>query len=303
MVARGGTNHPNGRIRHEWQLVFFTILTQMSVGIFVSGGLAILLFPGWYSFAGPGYLQVFFTIALTCLVLGTGSAGMHLGRPLNARFSFTNVRTSWLSREALFGGFFGIVNFCLLLRQFYGAEFSIFDGVLILLGMTSGLGLVAVISKLYMLRTVPAWNNWGTPGTFFTTTFLLGLVLTTGIQTGSIFWDEIYAVNMMPPDVFQVSIMLIIILAGIQTGIYLITILSLKGQRGIAAESSRLVWTGLRPILAGRFLTLWSGAGILIGSLGLELSLLIIILGFGLIVVSEVLGRYLFYGFYRREGF
>lgn len=288
---------------NEWQLVLFTILTQMAVGTFTFWGLAALLVPTPDPFSEGLYPLVLLAVVLTLLASGTLSAGLHLGRPSLAVFSISNLHRSWLSREALLGGGFGLIGLILLIRRGLGSPYSALDEIFILAGVICGLVLVYGISRLYMLRTVPAWNNFGTPATFFMTTFLLGTVAMTMVWLGLAFWDDAYAIDLVLNKVVVISTVLILLFAAIQLGIFTFEVLYLNSLGGAAADSIRLLGTDLGGILIWRCVTAFVGVGVLVIKLIIWLPPLSFSFAFGLILVSEILGRFLFYGFYRREGF
>jgi DMSO reductase anchor subunit len=58
----------------EWQLVFFTILTQMAVGMFTFWGLPALLIPAPNPFSEGYYPVVLLAVVLVFLAFGTLSA-------------------------------------------------------------------------------------------------------------------------------------------------------------------------------------------------------------------------------------
>ena len=73
---------------------------------------------------------------------------------------------SWLSREILFFGLFGIgwlVGFVL-------PEMKWITSLL-------GVALIYSMAKVYQLRTMPVWNTWRTMAGFFITSALLGQLL------------------------------------------------------------------------------------------------------------------------------
>jgi len=302
MGLRGARGNRGVKGKSEWQLVFFTTLTQMAVGMFFLWGFAAILAPTPNSFTHGLYPLVLLTMVLLALALGTLSAGLHLGRPSRAIFSPTNLRSSWLSREALLGTSFGLPGLVLLLRRGFGQPFSVFDDVLVLAGTVCGLALVYGIARLYMLRTVPAWNNFGTPTTFFGTTFLLGTVAATTVGLALIFWDDGYASDTILSRLIEVSTGLIFLFAAIQSVIFVFTVLYLNNQGGVAAQSVRILSTDLQGILVWRCLTAFVGIGILVVKFFVWLPIVSFFAAFGLILVSEILGRFLFYGFYRRAG-
>ena len=174
----------------EWQLVLFTILTQMAVGTFILWSGAMAAFAKPHPFIAGTFTVATLGMVLAFLVLGTLSAGLHLGRPISAVFSIANLQRSWLSREALLGGSFGLVGLITLIRRRLEGPISVVDVTLIAVGLITGLALLYTISRLYMLRTVPAWNHLGTPAAFFTTSLLLGSVVISTLFCGLTFSNQ-----------------------------------------------------------------------------------------------------------------
>jgi anaerobic dimethyl sulfoxide reductase subunit C len=287
----------------EWQLVFFTIFTQISVGTFTLWSVTAISIPTPNPMIGGNFPLVVLSVVLVALVLGTLSAGLHLGQPRQAIFSITNLKSSWLSREAIFGGIFGLNGFILLVFRIFFPEGSPRDKIQILLGILVGLLLVYTISRLYMLRTVPAWNNFGTPLTFFATTFLLGSVILLIIL---VVWTMIGPVSIFEigsGEIIIISKFSLFILALLQLTIFGYQVFSLNRQGGSAAQSVQALWTNLRGLLIARLLTLVAGVGLLILIVSPQSIPFLFFTSLGLIILSEILGRFLFYGFYRREGF
>ena len=70
--------HQDGR--GEWSLVFFTLLTQLSVGTFVLWGLPAALLPAPSPFNTGALPRTVLLVVLATLSAGTLSAGTHLGR-------------------------------------------------------------------------------------------------------------------------------------------------------------------------------------------------------------------------------
>ena len=201
---------------HEWPLVFFTLLTQMAVGMFTIAGFVAVILPSPNLFTEGLLANSVLVITLLALTLGVLAATLHLNQPLKARFSLSNLRGSWLSREAFLGGFFGLLIFILLLLRRLENDFRVFEITITLSGIVCGLGLVYSISRLYMLRTVPAWNHLGTPVTFFTSSFLLG---TTGIMLlwlAVIYWNGGFAISQILTPMLIASELLIFSLIALQ---------------------------------------------------------------------------------------
>ena len=102
----------------EWALITFTILAQMSVGSFIVLG-AIHYFVVQKS--GTKQADELSDRALLAigpvLALGMAASLLHLGNPLNAYKAVTNLGSSWLSREILFGVLFAVVGALFALMQ------------------------------------------------------------------------------------------------------------------------------------------------------------------------------------------
>jgi anaerobic dimethyl sulfoxide reductase subunit C (anchor subunit) len=283
----------------KWSLVFFTTLTQLSVGTFVLWGiLAVIRFsPSPFS-TGTAPIAILGTV-LTALILGALVASSHLGRPIGAIFSLSNWRRSWLSREALLAAGFGLLVLVLLILRIIGVDPGLLDYLFILSGSIFGFSLIFGIARLYRLRTVPAWNHYGTTATFFATSIL------TGVAVFMMVWfllsakNDSYAAEPLWSQLVMLSNILLFLLVGIQAAVFSATMLYLNNQGGAGAESVRLLWQGLRSVLIWRWLLASAGLLFLI----LPLLPILFALPYILLLISELLGRYLFYAFYQRTGF
>jgi anaerobic dimethyl sulfoxide reductase subunit C (anchor subunit) len=288
-----------GDALREWPLVFFTTLTQLAVGAFVLWGLAAGLHPSPNPFSMTMFSRLLLSSVLVSLVLGVLAAATHLGRPVGAFFSLSNWRSSWLSREALLAAFFGLVVLVALCLRLVGYPIGWTDHLVILIGCVSGLSLVYGISRLYRLRTVPAWNNKGTTAAFFTTSLL------TGVVTIMITWlllterDAAFASQSLKSQVAGLSNTLIFLSVVIQAIIFSFQVIYLNHLGGAGAESVRILWKKLRGVLFYRWLAAVVGVAILI----FNERLVLVLLAYFLLLASEIMGRFLFYAFYQRAGY
>ena len=126
---------------------------------------------GWNS----RYLTFPFFAAIV-IVLGVAAAVslFHLGRPGRAIFALSNLKDSWLSREILFELLFIALTACLaLLISVKTYRPTLIRILLVLAGGASVLFFVCM-SRIYMMRTVPAWRGFYTPLSFLGSTLLLG---------------------------------------------------------------------------------------------------------------------------------
>jgi DMSO reductase anchor subunit len=176
----------------ERSLVAFTLLAQTAVGMFctvagvwwVTGGETGMA-PGS---ASPDLAPL---VAVGPLVVVAAAVSLlHLGTPRNAWRALANLKRSWLSREILFLGLFGVgwiaVVAAGLATEAEGgaAVFRVLAAVVAVLGV----GLLYSMSRVYRLRTVPAWDTPLTPVSFFLTAGSLGgpaAALAIAVATGT----------------------------------------------------------------------------------------------------------------------
>jgi len=162
----------------ETPLMLFTLLGQMAVGGFWA--MLWMFSPLWilaeYDTTRLRWLPTL--LIGICLGAATLASFAHLGTRKNAWRVLTNLRRSWLSREILFTGLFGL-----------GWVFSSLESVIwhrssvLGLGITAtlGLGLVYSMAQVYRLKAAPLWNSWRTNASFIVSALLLGQSLITSL--------------------------------------------------------------------------------------------------------------------------
>jgi DMSO reductase anchor subunit len=275
-----------------WPLVVFTVLTQAAAGTCLARVLLCM------ASREPDQLDPLLPVALAMLIVGALSAVLHLGRPREARLVLANLRSSWLSRESALGVAFGagIAAVFAMRRMDFGTPAT--RACLEVAVVLCGLGLVFAISRLYRLRTVPAWDTWATPAAFFGTALVLGMALAAlnqlqaGVSTGT-----------LSRALHGLSIVAVMLAAG-QLVVTLIHVNDLRRQGGAAAASAAIITADLRPVLALRVIATVSGAALLpiatwpYGRQDPKVALA----AFALLLVGEILGRYIFYASHRRVG-
>ncbi|MEJ2711545.1 MAG: dimethyl sulfoxide reductase anchor subunit, partial [Anaerolineales bacterium] len=96
---------------HAWPLIAFTILAQMSVGMFVVLGIVHYFVVNKFSVAEADQMSTYALLAIgPALILGLLASLLHLGTPYIAFLSVSNLGTSWLSWEILLGVLFAILG-------------------------------------------------------------------------------------------------------------------------------------------------------------------------------------------------
>lgn len=159
----------------DWSLVFFTTLSQLSVGIilcfsfinYTSSDAGFIVEKG-LSLKNPALLSLIFIGVATIISF------LHLGNPANAYNSMNNIAGSWVSREILGLSMFSL---SLLIVFFLGWKFE-YDELfkyLLMLSALIGLFFIWFMIRIYIIPTIPSWSTWNTPVTFTSTAFVLGI--------------------------------------------------------------------------------------------------------------------------------
>lgn len=167
---------------HDYPLIIFTLCQQFAIGTFLLTGL-ILLKQRFASIDGLVVSRRFFWI-ISLMVIGLLASTFHLGQPLRGMNAFNRLGSAWLSNEVFITGLFimsGGIFWLLAMNQPDAINRRrLFLFITILLG----LGLLAAMSKLYMMDTVPSWNNCYTPLSFTASTILGGALFSHLMITG-----------------------------------------------------------------------------------------------------------------------
>jgi anaerobic dimethyl sulfoxide reductase subunit C (anchor subunit) len=321
----------------EIPLVIFTILAQLSVGAFVVNGVLHVLAgrkngqaridklsdPALYAI-GP------VMVVALCISLA------HLGSPLHAIYTCENFGRSWLSREIVFGVAFAVLAIGFSVahgRKWFSPLF-----LQLFAGLTALFGLAFIFSQamIYMISTIPGWDSWATPVSFFVTTFLLG-ALAVGV--------DFVAVTTIPrlrskhggdtaPLLYQ-SLRWIsasaMVLLGVQFVVEPTYALELSSKGGAAAQSANLLLYGGGSVFIVEMVLFFAGGALIafflhqlrtssgesmvsvasegtvqsVARVGLSQRVMVyaVSTAFVLVLASEVLGRLLFYTANVRIGF
>ncbi|NLF65925.1 MAG: dimethyl sulfoxide reductase anchor subunit [Chloroflexi bacterium] len=294
----------------EWALIIFTILAQMSVGSFLVLGALHYLARRAKGEEWADRLSNYALVAIgPVLVLAILASLLHLGNMINAPRAITNIGSSWLSREILFVLIFAVLGGAFAIMQWRKiASFSV-RNIVAILAAVAGAGLVYTMARVYMIPNQPAWNSLATPISFFSTTVLLGLfavgaafVVTFATARKQDPGCEEELCTLMRSSLRWIAVVAVVVL-GVQllaTSLYLTT---LSAGSVAMQETARVTISNYGLLLALRVALVFAGAGILgffifqaasapgrertLGNLALS--------AFVLVLVAEVVGRYLFY--------
>jgi anaerobic dimethyl sulfoxide reductase subunit C len=302
----------------EWALIAFTILTQMAVGAFVVLGVVHFFAARSAGIEHADRLSDRALLAIgPVLVMGLVASLGHLGNPLNAPRAIANLGTSWLSREILASVLFTAVGAVFAFMQWRKIGTPIVRSAIAWLAALIGLFLVYSMSMVYRLPLQPAWDNWGTLIAFFATTLLLGV-----LAIGAAFVANYALVQRQEPDCAEVQCQLLraslrwialssILLLGVQLVAAPLQVAYLAAAPMAAARASAELMFGQYGLLFGlRLVLVFIGAGVLAlflyqsaQSAGRERVMgTLTYAAFGLVLISEVLGRFVFYATHVKIG-
>ncbi len=156
----------------ELPLVFMTVLTQISLGGFLALFLGDAL--SLFGFAETNWIMAL--LVMLPAALGLPLSALHLGRPFLAMTAMKNIKTSWLSREALALGLFtALMNVVVVL---YFIEAPSFVRVLVE-AITLGVGVygIYVQAMIYRIKARPSWDRVTTNMKFFGVTYVGAFLL------------------------------------------------------------------------------------------------------------------------------
>ncbi|MEA3522136.1 MAG: DmsC/YnfH family molybdoenzyme membrane anchor subunit, partial [Campylobacterota bacterium] len=155
----------------ELPLVFMTVLTQISLGAFFALMMGNIF--SLFGLSSPTWIMA--AVAMLPAALGLPLSALHLGRPLLAMTAMKNIKTSWLSREALALGVFTAmmsVNVGLYYLEIPTLLHVSFE----LLSFVVGVYGIFAQSMIYRIKARPAWDRLTTNLKFFGVSYV-GLLL------------------------------------------------------------------------------------------------------------------------------
>jgi DMSO reductase anchor subunit len=251
----------------------------VQAALFWNGGLAELL-----------HLK-FQILAALCLVLaGLAAAMSHLGNPGGSLHAVKNFKSSWLSREifsvSLFAGFLALMA---VLAQVRPGALNVW---VLLVGSLAGGTVLYAMTRVYRLRTVPAWNHAGTALIFPGSALLLGgLVCTLVLKLLTLL--TVVGPDAMGQNEYR-SVALIAVLAG-----FILKMLA-AGLKPSGGHNTAAPFKALQALMQGAGVALWL-VYILAGVNPVFQSLLLF-LAAGCLVSGEIIHRIQFYRSYQRVG-
>jgi formate dehydrogenase iron-sulfur subunit len=267
-----GVDHVSPAHAH-WSLVMMTVLTQLSVGAFVT--IWLLQLGG----VGTGLGRAAVT-SLVIAALALNGATLHLGRPVHAYRALKMWRRSWLSREVLlFTLFSGVAGL------YAGLLWMDLPGTLIVGALTSVAGIAGVTASacIYRVASRPAWNTPLTLVQFNMTAAVFGPLLAAAVGAAD------------PRRLSSVAAVMAAAQLAIVTARFLRLVTSRSSHAIELQGTAHLLSTILRPLLIARTALLVAGGIALPLVSSMATGAVVWWAALLLVLISEIVGRYLFF--------
>jgi len=159
-------------------MVFFTVVSQMSVGTFLVLGVLQIAGRRKHSAATVERLvaPVLYAIG-PALVLGLIVSMFHMHDVTHSFNVIRHWQSSWLSREIIFGCAFALFGFVFAILEWFESGALALRQTLAVIAALLGIGLLVSESMIYYsLVAIPAWHSWAVPFQFCATAILLGAI-------------------------------------------------------------------------------------------------------------------------------
>lgn len=308
-------------VNHEWALILYTLLTQTAIGAYI---MIFVINKRLKDKIGEekSYDLILPTqyIVGVLVIIGLALSLFHLGTPSKAVYAILSLGSSWLSREVLLT----VVFACLwLLTVGLARKNKKFSAGL--MALTSSIGLVTIyaMSKIYITTLIPAWQGLYTFVAFYATSFILGTLLAIAITVLVMNKQKISHQKQLFKNVLTPISSIILIAIAIQVILVPNYLVSLVGQAGAGQATAQLLSEKFALAMGLRWFLTFLGGMVLIllvwrqfkqteaevlhqkahtetaatsdESTIQTISAGLIYLAFAVLVVGEVIGRYLFY--------
>jgi len=261
---------------HSWSLYLFNLAIQSAVG----GCILLLIYNGLLNkVVVKDVLHRYnsksvFTLAILSIV-GLVISFFHLGYPLHAFNAINNLGSSWLSREIFFTSIF-IVLLCLTVLVTWKKQQL--NQPLLVLGSIAGVVAVYSMGSLYSNTIFTEWNGVNTIVGFYCTAFVLGTVVI------SLLFLPLLNKAAETFQAIKMPTLLIVLSAFIVQFIFMATFGSGIAALNISVSLIRWICSAVAAILL-----------VYLYYPRRESRIELVYLAFGLMLIGELIGKYLFY--------
>lgn len=275
---------------HEWPLMVFTVLGQCVVGGLLVSGCVLLN----KKVDHLQYARLHQAMFILWLLMGAGflASMIHLGALSRAFNSLNRVGQAPMSNEILVGILFFAVGGFYWLLSVMNKMPQVLNKLWLISAMIIGLYFVYSMAQVYMISTVPTWNNGYTRLNFFLTMLIGGpllgaLVLRVAGYRGC---------TLALPMISILALLLGVASSYMQIDDLLLTHSSVQSALGLVPEYGLLMTYKLVLLVIG--LALWIGPMLKQKSA----TIFALTLAFLFVVAGELIGRGVFYGLHMTVG-
>lgn len=276
----------------EFPLVIFTVLAQCAVGAYLLVSTRLMCVTSEEKSKNLAVKALFFVLGF--MAIGFAASTFHLGSPLRAFNSFNRVGASGLSNEILTGSIFFAFAGIYWLTELLGLGSRGLRTGLRHLGSLAGVIFMAAMIKVYLVNTVPLWDNIYTPVEFtftvITAGLLFGYVLLNAFDVRSLKSNKTIAAI----GVLLIAVHFIVIIARILDFSTVVT--SVHQGTTVLTEYSSMIMTQCVLMLIAAIL--WSVSAHQDNNKVRFYSLLALVV----LIAAEVFGRGVFYGMHFTYG-
>lgn len=267
----------------ETALLIFSFCMQAAIGVM------LFITLGKQLYKDKQFKRAAVTTAALSVV-GVLASLAHLGQPLSALNSLSNIGSSWLSREVLFAGIFMGIAVVYALVQYFKPDNQSLNMSLRWAGSAIGLITVFSMGKLYTTTAVPVWHGINTFVDFYATTIAVGalIFLAMGLRELQDVDKRILGFIVLAAVIIQASV-------AVPYAIGL-------GLNGMAAQASAEILRGMSVAIGLKWLLILGGAGLLmwpalqkVGTAEAKSVSGIIYVAGAALVCGQLIGRYIFY--------
>jgi len=302
----------------EWALPVYTVLVQIA-----SGGLLVLWLLRFFSRRKAGQQEEIdrlsntpLVVIFATIVVAMLGAHFHLSKPFFSFLAILNFKASWLSREVAFNLAFAILVWLLLYLHWFKDEKRRLTDIVGWAAVLFGFLTVFCMSRIYLLPTQATWSMPGTIAAFFTSTILLGAMAMAALLIMDLVFSEV-----RKQENTQVRLVVIgksltwlsaaaVSAMALTLGLYYFQITTLVGGDEAAQTSLRLLGELYQPLFGVRLGMLIVGVGWLVVSTyqvmksikRVQELLAPVYLSCLIVMIGEILGRFLFYASHVRVG-
>jgi len=159
----------------EWALPVYTILMQLAVGALIV--LWLIRYLAGSKFSPQEIDRIIsnpiLVIAFTAVV-AMGGAHFHLSKPFHSFLAALNFKSSWLSREIVFSVLFFLTTMSVLYLTYFQTHRRKLISILGWLAIMLGITLIYCMARIYLIPTQVAWNSTSVIFSFYATALMLG---------------------------------------------------------------------------------------------------------------------------------